>query len=81
MTSPAGPPDLSKLRINRDVPSAPVRRALGRNVAIGLATLVVVAVILMMGRGRAVTVQTAVATPIASGGEPSSAGASVTANG
>ena len=81
MTSPAGPPDLSKLRINRDIPSAPVRRALGRNVAIGLVALVVVAVILMMGRGRAVTVQTAAATPIASGGEPGSAGASVTANG
>ncbi len=40
MTSPAGPPDLSKLRINRDVPSAPVRRALGRNVVIGLVALV-----------------------------------------
>ena len=81
MTSPSVPPDLSKLRINRDLPSAPVRRALGRNVAIGLVALVIVAAILLLGSGREVSVQTAVATPIASGGEPGSAGASVTANG
>jgi RND family efflux transporter MFP subunit len=81
MTSPSTPPDLSKLRINRDLPPAPVRRASGRNIAIGLVALVVVAVVLVLGRGRAVPVQTAVATPIASGGEPGSAGASVTANG
>src|SRR4051812_28655257 len=81
MTSPFVPPDLSKLRINRDLPSAPVQRALGRNVAIGLVALVIVAAILLLGRGREVSVQTAVATPIASGGEPGSAGASVTANG
>jgi RND family efflux transporter MFP subunit len=80
MTSPSAP-DLSKLRINRDAAPAPLRRALGRNVAIGLVALVIVAVVLLMGRGRAVSVQTAVATPIASGGEPGSAGASVTANG
>ena len=81
MTSPSAPPDLSKLRINRDVPSAPVRRAVGRNVAIGLVALVLVVVVLMIGRGRAVPVQTAVATPIAAGGEPGSAGVGVTANG
>ena len=80
MISPV-PPDLSKLRINRDVPSAPLRRALGRNLAIGLGALVIVGAILLLGRGRAVAVQTAVATPIASSGEPGSAGASVTANG
>ena len=81
MTSPSVPPDLSKLRINRDVPSAPVRRAWARNVVIGLVALVILGLILFLGRGRAVPVQTAVATPIASGGEPGSAGASVTANG
>ena len=81
MTSPSAPPDLSKLRINRDHPPAPLRRALGRNLAIGLGALVIVAVVLMIGRGRGVPVQTAVATPIASGGEPGSAEASVTANG
>lgn len=81
MTSPSVPPDLSKLRINRDLPSAPVGRALGRNVVIGLVAVVSVAAILLLGRGREVSVQTAVATPIASGGEPGSAGASVTANG
>jgi len=81
MTSPSAP-DLSKLRINREVPPAPLRRALGRNVMIGLGALVIVlAVILILGRGRGVPVQTAVATPIASGGEPGSAGVGVTANG
>jgi len=53
----------------------------GRNVAIGLVALVLVVVVLMIGRGRAVPVQTAVATPIAAGGEPGSAGVGVTANG
>ena len=81
MTSPSVPPDLSKLRINRDLPSAPVRRALGRNVALGLLALAIVVAVLLLGRGGTVSVQTAVATPIASGGEPGSAGASVTANG
>ena len=81
MTSPSAPPDLSKLRINRDRPPAPPRQALRRNLAIGLVALVIVAVVLLMGRGRAVPVQTALATPIASGGEPGSAEASVTANG
>jgi len=81
MTSPSAP-DLSKLRINREVPPAPLRRALGRNLMIGLgALLTVLAVISILGRGRGVPVQTAVATPIASGGEPGSAGVGVTANG
>ena len=70
MTSPSAPPDLSKLRINRDRTPAPLRQALRRNLAIGLVALVIVAVVLLMGRGRAVPVQTALATPIASGGEP-----------
>ena len=35
MTSPSAP-DLSKLRINREAPPAPLRRGLGRNLAIGL---------------------------------------------
>jgi RND family efflux transporter MFP subunit len=82
MTSPSAPPDLSKLRINRDIPPAPLRRAMRRNLAIGFVALViVVGVIIMTGRNRAVPVQTAVATPLSGGGVPGSAGASVTANG
>lgn len=57
MTSPSAPPDLSKLRINRDVPAAPLRRALGRTLVIAIGALVIVfAVILVMGRGRGVPV-------------------------
>jgi uncharacterized membrane protein len=41
MTTPA--PDLSRLRINRDAPAAPLRRALWLNV-----TLVLVAVVLVV---------------------------------
>ena len=81
MISPTVPPDLSKLRINREVPPAPLRRALRRNLAIGLGALVILGAVWLYGRGQAATVQTAVATPIASGGEPGSAGVGVTANG
>ncbi len=78
MTSPSAPPDLSKLRINRDVSPTPLRRAWRRNLAIGLVALAIaMAVIVIMRRGGGVTVQTAVATPISGGGEPGSMGAGV----
>ncbi|MDB4883686.1 MAG: efflux transporter, family, subunit [Gemmatimonadetes bacterium] len=75
------PPDLSKLRINRDAPAAPVRRALGRNVVIFGAALVVIAATAFTLKSRAVpTVQ--VATAATSGSAGSAVGAtSVTANG
>ena len=59
-------PDLSQLRINRDVP-APVRRAFIRNVVIaGLGLAVLVTVLLVARRGSAVAVQ--VITVQATGG-------------
>ena len=80
----AAPADLSKLRIDRSSPPAPVKRALGRNLIIfGLAALVVASVAIVL-RTRAVpTVQVVTATASASGGTGGAAGGatSVTANG
>jgi hypothetical protein len=83
MTSPSIPPDLSKLRINRDAPSPPLRRALKRNLALLLGAVIVFGgAFLILGRGRAVPVQTAVATAMSGAGESGGgAGTSVTANG
>ena len=59
----AAPADLSKLRIDRDAPPAPVRRALGRNLAIFAAALAIVAATAVTLRSRAVpTVQVVTAT-------------------
>ena len=82
MTSPA-PPDLTKLRINRDVPPPSLRRAVRRNLLLGLVALVLVIVgFLVWRRENAATVQVVVATPIAAGGSAGNPGtASVTANG
>jgi RND family efflux transporter MFP subunit len=82
MTSPSVPPDLSKLRINRDSPPPPLRRALRRNLLLAVgAVAIVAAVLILLGRGRAVPVQVAVATAISGSGEAGSGAASVTANG
>jgi HlyD family secretion protein len=84
MTSPsqAPVPDLSKLRINRDTPSPALRRALFRNLALGLGALIIfVGIAIAMRRGRAVPVRTAVATPISGPGAAAGAATSVTANG
>src|SRR5829696_6028850 len=76
------PPDLSRLRINRDAPPAPVRRALGRNVAIFGGALVVVAATAFTLKSRAVPTVQVVTAAAASGAGGSAAGAtSVTANG
>jgi RND family efflux transporter MFP subunit len=83
VTSPPQP-DLGKLRINRDAPPPNLRRALRRNLALGLVSLIlVIGGYLVFRRGSAVPVQTVVATPIsAGGGAGGQAGtASVTANG
>ena len=48
MSSPA---DLSKLRINRDAPAAPVRKALGRNLVIFVVALAVVAAAIVRAQG------------------------------
>jgi RND family efflux transporter MFP subunit len=81
MTSPSAP-DLSKLRINRDAPSPGVRRALRRNIVLGLGALVILAgVVLALRRGGAVPVQVVVASPLSGGSGGGGGAASVTANG
>jgi HlyD family secretion protein len=82
MTAPA---DLSKLRINRDSPSPPEKKALTRNLILFGLAVIVVAVALAILRGRAVP-QIQVVTVSASVGNAGSSGAaagatSVTANG
>jgi len=80
VTSPTH--DLSKLRIDRD-PPAEVRRAFGRTLAfVGVAAVLGTGAILWVRSRSAVTAETVVATPIASGGGAGGAAAtSVTANG
>ena len=80
----AAPADLSKLRIDRGAPPAPVKRALRRNLLLFGAAVLVVAVTLVVLRTRAVpTAQVVTATASGSGGAGgAAAGAtSVTANG
>ncbi len=79
----AAPADLSKLRINRDAPPAPVRKALTRNLLIFGVALVVVAATAFIVRVRAVpTVQVVTATAATgAGGGPVGGATSVTANG
>jgi HlyD family secretion protein len=82
MTVPA---DLSKLRINRDAPSAPERKALVRNLVLFLVAAAVIATALFVLRGRSVpTIQVVTATAGTSGGGSGAQGSvttSVTANG
>jgi len=80
MTAPA---DLSKLRINRDAPSAPERKALTRNLLLFVGALILVAVTIAMMRARAVPqVQVVTVTASAGSGQGNAAGATtVTANG
>ena len=81
MTAPA---DLSKLRINRDAPSAPEKTALKRNLILFIVAAVIVAVAVFVFRERAVP-QVQVATVNASvgnaGGGAAGGATSVTANG
>ena len=80
----AAPADLSKLRIDRGAPPAPVKRAFGRNLIIFAAGVLVVAAAIVLLRMRSAPVAQ-VATAVASGAGGSAAGAagavSVTANG
>jgi HlyD family secretion protein len=78
----AAPADLSKLRINRDAPPASVRRALGRNLVIFGAALVVIAATTLAMKARAVpTVEVVTATAGGGSGAPAGGATSVTANG
>jgi RND family efflux transporter MFP subunit len=77
------PPDLSKLRINRDAAPPPVRRALRRNLILFGAAIVLLAGTAFTLKARSVPiVQVATATASGSGGGALAGGAtSVTANG
>src|SRR5258707_6688179 len=78
MTAPA---DLSRLRINRDSPTSPERRALGRNLILFAVAVIVIAVGFFIVRARNVpTVQVVTASTTADGGV-SVGSTSVTANG
>ena len=79
----AAPADLSKLRIDRNPPSPPERKALARNVTLFVVALVVVGVTMVVLRARSVpTVQVVTVTASATGAGGGSGGAtSVTANG
>src|SRR5687767_4190848 len=80
----AAPADLSKLRIDRSAPPAPVKRALRRNLIIfGVAVLVVAVTFIVLRAGAVPVVQVASATAAGSGsGAGGTGGAtSVTANG
>lgn len=79
MTTPA---DLSKLRIDRDAPSAPVRKALVRNLIIfGVAVVAIAGTVVVM-RARAVpTVQVVTIAANGATGSPVGGATSVTANG
>lgn len=78
----AAPADLSKLRIDRGAPPAPVKRALGRNLIIFAAAVLVVAVAMILLRARSVpVVQVATATASGAGTGAPGGATSVTANG
>lgn len=79
MSSPA---DLSKLRIDRNAPSPPERRALWRNLALFIAAIAIVGLTLAFLRGRSAPVIQVVTASAASGqGGSASGSTSVTANG
>ena len=80
----AAPADLSKLRIDRSAAPAPVRRAVGRNLAIFVIAAVIVAITAIVLRTRSVpAVQVATASVSSGAGAGGAAGGatSVTANG
>src|SRR2546430_14864834 len=71
----AAPSDLSKLRIDRDAPSAPVRKALVRNLLLFVAAIVLAGAAAMFMRARSVpTVQVVTASADAGGGSGGAAG-------
>ena len=79
----AAPADLSKLRIDRDAPATPVRKALVRNLILFAIAIAVIAVVVILVRSRSVpVVQVATANATGSSAGSATAGAtSVTANG
>ena len=72
MTAPI---DLSKLRINRDAPSAPVRKALRRNAIMFGVAVVVIAAVGIRPESRAVPVVQVVTAAATTGAGTATAGA------
>jgi HlyD family secretion protein len=79
----SAPADLSKLRIDRSATPAPVRRALGRNIAIFVVAAVIVAVTVIVLRTRSVPVVQVATASVSTGtrGGGAAGATSVTANG
>ncbi len=79
----SAPADLSKLRIDRSAPPAPVRRALGRNVSIFVVAVVLVAVVAIVLRTQSVPLVQVATASVSTGGAGGATGGatSVTANG
>ena len=78
----SSPVDLSKLRINRNASTAPVRKALGRNLIIFAVAIAIVAAAIAALRSRAVpTIQVATAAATGTASSTSGGATSVTANG
>ncbi|MDQ6830692.1 MAG: efflux RND transporter periplasmic adaptor subunit [Gemmatimonadota bacterium] len=79
MTAPA---DLSKLRINRDAPSGPEKKALARNLMLFLVAIVVIVGAFLMAKARSVpTVQVVTVSAGSTGSSAAGGATSVTANG
>jgi HlyD family secretion protein len=80
VTNPAH--DLSRLRIDRDAPAAPVRQAFRRNALLAMAAVVVAALILFFAtRGNAAPVEAMVVSAVEQGTGVTAPNTSVTANG
>jgi RND family efflux transporter MFP subunit len=78
----AAPADLSKLRIDRGVPTGPVRKAFTRNLVLFGAAVVVVGATLAIMKARAVpTVKVLTVSASSGSGAPSAGATTVTANG
>lgn len=79
----SAPADLSKLRIDRSATPAPVRRALGRNVAIFVVAAVIVAITVIVLRTRSVPIVQVATASVSTGtrGGGAAGATSVTANG
>jgi RND family efflux transporter MFP subunit len=78
----SAPADLSKLRINRDAPSGPEKKALTRNLLLFVGAIIVVAGTIAFMKSRDVpAVQVVTASAVTGGGGPVAGTTSVTANG
>src|SRR4051812_50220352 len=77
----SAPADLSRLRINRDAPPPTVRKALGRNLIIIGAALIVLVAAAFTVKSRSVPTVQVVTAAAGTGGAPAGGATSGTANG